>query len=198
MFRVKFALAAVLGLVVTLTSSDVFGQDCCCDNGGRFNRVRVISRIRTNRSAYTNNCCPAPVQATCCPAPAPVACCATPAPCCQTACCSQPACGHCHTACATNNCGSCDNCGRTGIVRRLGNRNDCYTSHVADCGCSSCGMVSTGCSSCGTVSTGCAGCATGGLIQGTSEGVVAPVMPAPEAPAPTPAPEATKATSSDT
>jgi hypothetical protein len=58
------------------------------------------------------------------------------------------------------------------LFARARNNNCCYTS--------------TACGGC----EGCSGCATGGLIQGSSEGVVVPeatgqpVMPAPETPAP--------------
>ncbi len=200
MSRVKFFVMALLGVVASLPASNVFAQDCCPDNGGaRSNRVRIFSRIRSNRDTYTNNnCCPAP--APCCATPVQSPCCATPAPapCCQTACCNN----QCDAPVANN----CNNCGRTPLVQFRRN-NDRYTSHTVNhgsyCGCSQ-PSVSTGCSSCGGCATqGCPGCSSGQIIQGSSQGIVMPeasgiqVVPAPEAPTPAPAVEAPKA-SSDT
>jgi hypothetical protein len=80
-------------------------------------------------------------------------------------------------------------------ARRSNNCNDCYTSHVSDCGgCSSCGdAMATPCG-------GCSGCASGAIMQGSGPGIVVPESSGqPTAPeAPTPAGEAPKSTSSDT
>lgn len=200
MSRVKFFVMALLGVVASLPASNVFAQECCPDNGGvRSNRVRIFSRLRSNRDTYTNNnCCPAPAPAPCCATPAPVQCCAAPAPCCQTACCNNN-----YAAPVANN---CNNCGRTPLVQFRRN-NDRYTSHTVNhgsyCGCSQ-PSVSTGCSSCGGCATqGCGGCASGHIMQGTSEGIVVPgnniaPMPVPEAPTPAPAAGTPTSTSSDT
>jgi hypothetical protein len=179
MSRVKFVLTAVIGVVVAVSSSNTFAQDCCCDNGGwgRSQRVGLIARIRANRanrSAYAN-CCPTQTdccqpQTACCQAPAP--CCATPAPCCQTACCETS----CHSCCATNCCRQ-----GGGLVRNFRAR-----------GCSNCGYTSQMSGCCGTTTgcSGCAGCAGGQIIQGASEGVIVPEASgqpvAPDAPTPTP------------
>lgn len=196
MSLVKCMLTAVLGVVVAVSSSQAFAQDCCCDSGSarmtRGNRVGFIARIRANRSSYTSNCCQtaAPCCETaaatpCCP-PAP--CCQTPAPCCQTACCSTPSCGGCNSC---SSCGHASNgCCRQGLVRNFRAQRSCdccaYTSHTSGC----CGTATTGCG-------GCAGCANGQIMQGSSEGVVVPEASG-QPVAPAPAPEAPKSTSSDT
>lgn len=161
MSRVKFLLTAVMGVVVTISASNMFAQECCDSGNARGGRVGIFARMRANR-AYTNNnnCCATPAQ-DCCATPAP--CCQTAAPCCQTqtACCSAPSCGSCNT------CQASHGCCRTGMVRSFRARgcdNCAYTSHNNCCG------TTTGCSSCG----GCAGCAGGQIIQGSSEGVVVP------------------------
>lgn len=161
MSRVKFLLAAVMGLVVTISSANVMAQECC-DNGsgyGRGGRVGLFARMRANR--YTNNCCPAPAQ-NCCPAPVQT-CCATPAPCCE----QQTAC--CETSCCNNGCGHASHghgCCRNGMVRSFRARgcHDCGYASTSNC----CGTgMSSGCS-------GCAGCAGGQIIQGSNEGVILP------------------------
>jgi hypothetical protein len=180
MSRVKFLLAAVMGLVVTISSANVMAQECCDSGYARGGRVGLFARMRATR--YTNNCCPAPAQnccpapvQTCCATPAPVqTCCATPAPCCghQTACCESSCC---------NGCGHASNgCCRTGMVRSFRARgcHNCGYASTANC----CGTgMSSGCS-------GCAGCAGGQIIQGSSEGVIVPEASgqptAPETPAP--------------
>ncbi len=190
MIRVKFVLAAIMAVVVTVSGSDMFAQDACCDSGVRARRVGFIARIRANRSTYTNNnCCPTQTADPCCQAAAApccqtaTACCATPAPCCQTACCdTAPACGGCNDSHANSGC-----CRQGGLfANRRANRgsNSAYTSHTTDC----CGTTS-GCS-------GCAGCAGGQIMQGSSEGVIVPEASgqpvAPDAPVPTP--DSTKST----